>query len=114
VALTRVLRIACAGCAVLVLASLFPLAAGADELSVSRAKERAAKYAESTCAHDKSCARASVKSCRRQSRHVVLCRVFDHRKTEAQGRFVCTRLIRLSLDPRTHRVPVTGVSSWDC
>lgn len=114
-ALTRALRLACASCAVLALASLSPLAAAADELSVSRAKERAAKFAENTCAHDKSCARAGVKSCRRQSPHIVLCRIFDHRKTEAQGRFVCTRLVRLALDDsQIHRVSVTGVSNWDC
>jgi hypothetical protein len=99
---------------VLALGSLSPLAAAADQLAISRAKERAAKFAESTCAHDKSCARAGVKSCRRQGPHIVLCRIFDHRKTEAQGRFVCTRLVRLALDTRTHHVPVTGVSNWDC
>ena len=44
----------------------------------------------------------------------MLCRIFDHRKTDEQGNFVCTRLIRLALDPRTRRVPVTGVSDWDC
>lgn len=113
-ALTRAFPIACASCVVVALASLSPLAAVADGLSVSRAKERAAKYAENTCVHDKSCARAGVKSCRRQSAHIVLCRIFDHRKTEAQGRFVCTRLVRLAFDPRTHHVPVTGVSNWDC
>jgi hypothetical protein len=91
-----------------------PAPAASDRLPISVARERAAAFAENTCAHDKSCAGSGVKSCRRQSRRVVLCRIFDHRKTDEQGRFVCTRLVRLSKDPKTHRVPVTGVSNWDC
>ena len=98
-------------------AVLFPLAppahAGA-KLSIPAARERAAAYAESTCAHDRSCSGHGVRDCRRQSRRVVLCRIFDHRKTDEQGNFVCTRLVRLALDPRTHRIPVTGVGNWDC
>jgi hypothetical protein len=113
VALTRSLCIAGASWVVLTL-TVAPLAAATDKLPISVARERAARFAENTCSHDKSCARSGVKSCRRHSAHIVLCRIFDHRKTEAQGRFVCTRLVRLALDTRTNRVPVTGVSSWHC
>jgi hypothetical protein len=85
-----------------------------EQLSIKVARDRAAAYAENACAHDKSCARSGVNNCRRLSDHVVLCRVFDHRKTEEQGNFLCSRFVRLALDPRTHRVPVTGVSDWKC
>jgi len=91
-----------------------PLAAASDKLPISVARERAATFAENTCSHDKHCARSGVKGCRRQSDRVVICRIFDQRKTDEQGSFVCTRLIRLALDPQTRRVPVTGVSDWDC
>ena len=55
-----------------------------------------------------------VLGCRHQRDRVVLCRIFDRRGTERQGNFVCSRLVRLSLDPRSRRVPVTVLSSWRC
>jgi hypothetical protein len=91
-----------------------PAAAGGKKLTIPAARERAAKYAATTCKHDESCAKAGVKNCRRHSRRVVLCRVFDHRKTEEQGNFLCTRWVRLSLRPKSGRIPVTGVSDWRC
>ena len=90
-----------------------PAQAG-EKLSIPAARERAEKYAAKTCEHDQSCAKAGVQSCRRHSDRVVLCRVFDHRRTDEQGNFVCTRLVRLSLKPKTGRIPVTCVSDWDC
>ena len=95
---------------------LLAVPAGADgvKLSIPAARERAAAFAENTCEHDPSCASHGVRGCRRQSKRVVLCRIFDHRKTDEQGNFVCTRLIRLGLEPRSGRVPVTGVGNWDC
>lgn len=93
---------------------LAPPAQAGAKLTIPAARERAAAYAERTCDHDRSCAGHGVRGCRRHSRRVVLCRIFDHRKTEEQGNFVCARLVRLALDPRTHRIPVTGVSNWDC
>jgi hypothetical protein len=92
---------------------VIPAQAG-EKLSIPDARERAEKYASKTCEHDESCAKAGVQSCRRHSDRVVLCRVFDHRRTDEQGNFVCTRLVRLSLKPKTGRIPVTGVSDWDC
>ncbi|HEY5709009.1 MAG TPA: hypothetical protein VIS51_06410 [Solirubrobacterales bacterium] len=112
-ALTRGLCVACTCAAMLALASA-PLATAADKLPISVARERAAAFAENTCSHDKHCASSGVKACRRQSDRVVICRIFDHRKTEEQGSFVCTRPIRLALNPRTNRVPVTGVGEWAC
>jgi hypothetical protein len=95
--------------------ALFALPAQAGErLSIPDARERAARYADTTCKHDESCAKAGVQNCRRDSARIVFCRIFDHRKTEEQGNFVCTRLIRLSLKPKTGKIPVTGVSDWAC
>jgi hypothetical protein len=111
--LTWALRIALASLTALTLV-MAPLAGGADKLPIARARERAIDFAKSTCAHDKSCVRSGVIECRRQTDHIVLCRIFDRRRTEAQGSFVCTRLARLALKPPSHRVLVTGVSDWDC
>lgn len=98
--------------AALLLGSAGPASAG-EKLTIPAARERAAGFAENTCAHDASCHRAGVRDCRRQSDRVVLCRIFDHRKTEEQGNFVCTRLIRLGMKPNG-RIPVTGVGDWSC
>jgi hypothetical protein len=89
-------------------------ALAAEKLAIPAARERATAYADRTCDHDASCAKAGVQSCRRQEDRIALCRIYDHRKTEDQGNFLCTRLIRLQFDPATGRIPVTGVSDWDC
>jgi hypothetical protein len=83
-------------------------------LSIDRAGDRSLDFAERTCTRDKHCVRFGVLNCRRQSRHIVLCRIFDERKTAVQARYRCDRLIRLSLDPRTRRLPVTGLGRWHC
>jgi hypothetical protein len=104
------------GAALLVCAALAAIAgpAAALKLPVERAEQRSLDFAERTCARDKHCVRAGVLNCRRQSPKVVLCRIFDERRTQVQGRYRCERLIRLSLDPRTRRLPVTGLGSWHC
>jgi hypothetical protein len=110
--MSRGLRIALAAAALF--ACLVVTAQAGETLSIPDARERAAKYAETTCEHDSSCAKAGVKNCRRHSARVVLCRIFDHRKTEEQGNFLCTRWVRFSLQPKTGKIPVTGVSDWSC
>jgi len=109
---SRGLRILLAAAALFAFLVL-PAQAG-ERLSILDARERAANYAATTCEHDTNCASAGVQNCRRQSARVVLCRIFDHRKTEEQGNFVCTRLVRLSLKPKIGKIPVTGVSDWNC
>jgi hypothetical protein len=69
-------------------------------LSMDRAGDCSLDFAERTCTRDKHCVRFGVLNCRRQSRHVVLCRIFDERRTPVQGKYRCERLIRLSLEPR--------------
>jgi hypothetical protein len=98
--------------AALLLLTAVPASAG-EMLSIPAARERAAVFAANTCAHDSSCHKAGVRNCRRQTDRVVLCRIFDHRKTEEQGNFVCTRLIRLGMKS-DGRIPVTGVGDWTC
>jgi len=97
----------------LLLVSAPPAVAG-EQLPIPAARERAAAFAESTCKHDSSCHTAGVQSCRRLADRTVLCRIFDHRKTGEQGNFLCTRLVRLALQPPQPGVRVTGVSGWTC
>lgn len=97
-----------------VLAAALPAEAATKRLSIEAAKERAAKYARNTCERDSRCIGSGVRNCRRHRPRVVICRIFDRRETDAQGRYTCTRLVRLALDPRTRRIPVTGVSDWSC
>lgn len=110
--MTRRLGLLLAGAA-LFLSAAVPANAG-ERLTIPKARERAAAFAGRTCAHDTSCARSGVQNCRRLSDRVVLCRIFDHRKTDEQGNFVCTRLVRLALRLPERKIPVTGVSDWDC
>ena len=89
-------------------------AVAAVKLPVQTAANKSFIFAKHTCAHDSNCIRYGVTNCHRQSLHVVICRIFDERSTEAQGRYSCTRLIRVALDPVTYRIVVTGQGSWSC
>lgn len=109
--MNRRLGLLLAGAALLLTAS--PASAG-EKLSIPDARDRAAAFGVKTCEHDTSCAGSGVQNCRRLSDRVVLCRIYDHRKTEEQGNFVCTRLVRLALKLPSRKIPVTGVSDWDC
>jgi hypothetical protein len=96
------------------LATLTAPAAAVVKLQIPRAAEKSGVFAMHTCAHDESCVRHGVLNCHRKTLHIVLCRIFIRRHTVVQGRYECTRLIRLSIVPRTHRVPVTGLGRWHC
>jgi hypothetical protein len=104
------LGIVAAGCIALTAPAALAVAA---KLPVPLASERSSRFAKGTCDRDKHCVRYGVLNCRRQSRRVVLCRIFDERKTEVQGRYRCNRLVRVGLDP-PHRTPVTGLGRWHC
>jgi hypothetical protein len=108
---SRPLRLGLATCATLAL--LAGPALGAV-LAVPRASERAADFAKRTCANDRHCIESGVSNCRRHTPHIVFCRTYLRRDTRIQGSYKCSRLVRLALDPKTHRVPVTGVSRWAC
>lgn len=97
-----------------VIALLAGTALAAQKLTIPRAKQRAADFAAKTCERDEKCVRSGVRNCRRNGRNVVFCRIVNRRHTEAQGRYVCNRLIRLARDPKTNRVPVTGLGRWHC
>jgi len=90
-----------------------PAAAG-QKLRIPTAAEKAAAFAERTCAHDASCVRHGVSGCRRQRRRVALCRIFIRRNTRVQGKYRCSRLVRLSLIPGTRHARVSGLGSWRC
>jgi hypothetical protein len=83
-------------------------------LPVGAAAERSADFAKRICARDEHCVRHGVMNCRRQSARVVLCRIFDERDTQIQGRYRCNRQVRVSLDPKTRRRPITGLGGWHC
>jgi hypothetical protein len=104
------------GAVLLACAALAALAApaAAVKLSFERAEKRSLDFAERTCARDKHCVDFGVLNCRRHAPKVILCRVFDERRTRIQGRYRCERLVRMSLDPRTLRLPVTGLGDWHC
>ena len=89
-------------------------AVAAVKLPIQTAADKAFVFAKHTCAHDRSCVRYGVTNCHRQSLHVVICRIFDERSTESQGRYDCTRLVRIALDPVTYRIVVTGQATWQC
>jgi hypothetical protein len=108
----RLALMAVALCTVL---AVFTSPAGAAvKLPVQVAAEKSFVFAKHVCAHDQNCVKYGVLNCRRQSLHVVLCRIFDERDTEVQGRYECNRLIRVALDPSTYRVVVSGLGEWHC
>jgi hypothetical protein len=98
----------------LISAALAAPAVAAVKLPVNTAANKAFLFAKHTCRHDKNCVRYGVRNCNRQSLHVVLCRIFDERNTAVQGRYECSRLVRVVVDPYTYRIVVTGQSSWAC
>ena len=110
--LARSLRLCLAVCAAL--AVFATPASSAVRLAVPDAEHKAEVFAEHTCANDKHCIRSGVSNCSRQTPHIVFCRIFLRRKTPAQGHYECSRLARLAIDPKTHRVPITGLGRWQC
>jgi hypothetical protein len=112
VAAFRSLGVAFAAC--VAIAALAAPAGAELTLTVANASERSADFAERICARDELCVRHGVMNCRRQSARVVLCRIFDERDTQIQGRYQCNRQVRVALDPKTRRRPITGLGDWNC
>src|SRR5262245_23746643 len=102
------------GVCVLLYALAVPAAAREDKLTIQRAAEKAADFAERTCNRDENCVRSGVLNCNRKAKRVVHCRIFDERHTEVQGKYRCNREIRMVMDPKTHRAPVNGLGRWHC
>lgn len=108
----RLIGVVLATCAV---AGILALpAAAAVVLQVKTASDKSFIFAKNTCSHDPNCVKYGVTNCRRISLHVVFCRIFDERETAAQGRYSCTKLVRIALDPVTFRVLVTGNGAYNC
>ncbi len=89
-------------------------AAAAVFLPAPTAASKSFNFAQNTCNHDPHCVKFGVTNCRRISLHVVFCRIFDDRETAVQGRYTCTKLVRVVLDPETFRVLVTGTGPYHC
>lgn len=104
----------CTAVAALVMLAVLAIPADAVELAIPDARAKAKVFATSTCSHDKQCIRSGVLNCRRHSAHIGFCRIFLKRHTKVQGRYVCHRLVRLAIKPKTHRIPVTGLGRWHC
>jgi hypothetical protein len=89
-------------------------AVAAVKLPVQTAANKAFVFAKHTCSHDFHCVRYGIRNCNRQSLHVVLCRMYVDRKTNAQGNYTCQKLVRVAVDPFDYRVVVTGNGNWAC
>lgn len=112
----KVKRFLAGSMAALAVAGVLALpAAAAVKLTVQGAADKSLRYAEHTCDHDPHCVRYGVTNCSRQAMHVVLCRIFDERSTADQGRYACTKLVRVALDPYDPvRAVVTGDGAFSC
>ena len=101
--------------ATLALAGALAVPAGAAvQLTVQGAADKSMNYASNTCNHDPHCVRYGVTNCRRQSLHVVLCRIAVERATAGQGDYSCTKLVRVALNLYDYRTVVTGDGDWSC
>jgi hypothetical protein len=100
--------------AVAIALALTPGTAGsAPRLALPVAAEKARDYVKRTCSRDIHCVRSGVLNCHRKRPRVAFCRVFIRRDTRFQGRYQCSRLIRLApSSARTARV--TGLGAWSC
>jgi hypothetical protein len=88
-------------------------ASAAVQLTINGAAEKSMSYAEHTCDHDPHCVQYGVSNCNRQGLHVVLCRIALERATADQGDYVCTKLVRVALDPY-YRPVITGTGDFSC
>lgn len=98
----------------LLLAAAAMPAAAAVKLPVQTAANKSFVFAKHTCSHDFNCVRFGVRNCRRISLHVVFCRIYLDRNTQAQGNYTCQKLVRVVVDPITYRVVVTGDGPYHC
>ena len=87
---------------------------GGARLPLPAASEKAAEFAERTCSHDEGCTGHGVSSCRRDRARLAFCRIYIRRSTPVQGKYRCTRLVRLALIPHTRHAKVTGLGHWRC
>ena len=84
-------------------------------LTIRAASTKAFYYAHRACNVDPACDRYGVTNCFRQQAHVVICRIFNDRDTAAQGRYRCTRLVRVAYRTSYSTKPtLTGFGRWQC
>ena len=89
--------------------------ASAHKLTIKAAATKAFYYAQRACNVDQYCDRFGLVRARRQSLHVVIVTIFNDRTTPAQGRYRCTRLVRVAYRSGFSNKPtITGFSKWNC
>ncbi len=87
---------------------------GGAKLPLPAASEKAAEFAENTCHRDEGCTGHGVSNCHRERARLAFCHIYIKRSTQVQGKYKCTRLIRLALIPHTRHAKVTGLGHWHC
>jgi hypothetical protein len=89
--------------------------ASGHELSIKAAATKSFYYSHRACNVDPACDRYGVLKCERQQAHVVICEIFTDRNTAAQGRYRCTRDVRVAYRCSCSTKPtITGFSEWRC
>ena len=89
--------------------------ASAHVLTIKAASTKSFYYANRACNSDPACDRYGVLNCSRQQVHVVICNIFNDRNTAAQGRYRCTRLVRVAYRTAYSTKPtLTGFGKWQC
>ena len=101
--------------AAVALSAAFATNAAGHQLSIKAAATKSFYYAHRACNVDPACDRYGVLKCERQQAHVVICAIFTDRDTVAQGRYRCTRMVRVAYRCNCSYKPViTGFTDWKC
>ena len=97
------------------LSAVLAATAPAHQLTIRAASTKAFYYANRACNVDRYCDRYGLLNCYRQAAHVVICRIVNDRDTPAQGRYRCTRLVRVAYrSPSSRKPTLTGFGRWQC
>ena len=104
-----------AALAAVAVSATFAASAAGHLLPIHAAATKSFYYAKRACNVDRLCDRYGVLACKRQQAHVVICNIFNDRDTPAQGRYRCTKLVRVAYRYPTSVKPVlTGFGDWKC
>jgi hypothetical protein len=104
-----------AALAAIAVSALFATNAAAHFLSIKAAATKSFYYSHRACASDPACDRYGVLNCERQQAHVVICEIFTDRNTVAQGRYRCTRDVRVAYRSNySYKPTITGFGDWNC
>lgn len=105
----------CAALAAVAVSAVFATNAAAHFLSIKSAATKSFYYSHRACRTDPACDRYGVLTCDRQQPRVVICTIFTDRNTVAQGRYRCTRDVRVAYrSAYSYKPTITGFSDWNC